>query len=68
MRPLFIKELNICTSLLIDSFKGGSPGARGLNLLIRADGRTINLGPKTAVPVEAGVSHLASQIPWRDAT
>ncbi|XP_066151271.1 5-oxoprolinase [Euwallacea fornicatus] len=33
---------------------GGQPGARGLNLLIRADGRTINLGPKTAVQVLPG--------------
>ncbi|XP_044265519.1 5-oxoprolinase [Tribolium madens] len=33
---------------------GGSPGARGLNLLIRVDGRTINLGPKTAVPISPG--------------
>lgn len=34
--------------------EGGGPGARGLNLLIRADGRTINLGPKTAVNVDPG--------------
>lgn len=34
--------------------QGGCPGSRGLNLLIRADGRTINLGPKTAVPVLPG--------------
>ena len=37
-------------------FAGGGPGARGLNLLIRTDGRTINLGPKTAVPIQPGVS------------
>ena len=30
---------------------GGSPGGRGRNTLKRADGRKINLGPKTAVPV-----------------
>lgn len=35
---------------------GGSPGAPGLNLLLRRDGRTINLGAKTSVPVEPGVS------------
>lgn len=37
---------------------GGAPGSRGLNLLVRATngGRTINLGPKTAVPVLPGVS------------
>ncbi|XP_074000836.1 LOW QUALITY PROTEIN: 5-oxoprolinase [Numenius arquata] len=32
----------------------GSPGAPGLNLLLRRDGRTINLGPKSSVPVEPG--------------
>lgn len=36
--------------------EGGLPGARGKNTLRRADGRGINLGPKTAVPVNAGVS------------
>ncbi|XP_072855570.2 5-oxoprolinase [Pogona vitticeps] len=34
--------------------RGGEPGARGLNLLIRRDGRTIHLGPKTSVPVYPG--------------
>lgn len=34
---------------------GGSPGARGKNTLRKMDGRMINLGPKTAVPVRAGV-------------
>lgn len=35
---------------------GGYPGERGLNLLHRADGRVISLGPKTAVHVYPGVS------------
>ncbi|XP_057652765.1 5-oxoprolinase isoform X1 [Diorhabda carinulata] len=34
--------------------EGGEPGSRGMNLLIRADGRIINLGPKTAVSVQPG--------------
>ncbi|KAL3287746.1 hypothetical protein HHI36_002210, partial [Cryptolaemus montrouzieri] len=34
--------------------EGGKPGERGLNLLIRTDGRTINLGPKTSVNVRPG--------------
>ncbi|EPY76320.1 5-oxoprolinase [Camelus ferus] len=34
--------------------EGGEPGARGLNLLIRKDGRTVNLGGKTSVPVYPG--------------
>ncbi|XP_067146152.1 5-oxoprolinase [Apteryx mantelli] len=39
--------------------QGGSPGSPGLNLLLRHDGRTINLGGKTSVPVHPGdVFHL----------
>uniref|UniRef100_A0A8C4LRA2 5-oxoprolinase, ATP-hydrolysing n=1 Tax=Equus asinus asinus TaxID=83772 RepID=A0A8C4LRA2_EQUAS len=34
--------------------RGGEPGARGLNLLIRKDGRTVNLGGKTSVSVYPG--------------
>ncbi|XP_042319482.1 5-oxoprolinase [Sceloporus undulatus] len=34
--------------------QGGKKGAPGLNLLIRQDGRTINLGGKTSVPVYPG--------------
>lgn len=34
---------------------GGLPGARGKNTLRKMDGRMINLGPKTAVPVHTGV-------------
>ncbi|NXI30996.1 OPLA oxoprolinase, partial [Sterrhoptilus dennistouni] len=33
---------------------GGLPGAPGLNLLLRRDGRTINLGGKSCVAVEPG--------------
>ena len=36
--------------------KGGLPGARGRNTLIKENGRVINLGAKTAIPVMAGVS------------
>lgn len=34
--------------------EGGGPGAKGLNLMIKADGRIINLGSKTAISVEPG--------------
>uniref|UniRef100_A0A8C5PWK3 5-oxoprolinase, ATP-hydrolysing n=1 Tax=Leptobrachium leishanense TaxID=445787 RepID=A0A8C5PWK3_9ANUR len=34
--------------------QGGSPGAPGLNLLRYSDGRTVNLGGKTSVPVKPG--------------
>jgi hypothetical protein len=35
---------------------GGSPGERGLNLIVKADGRIINLGTKTFFATEPGVS------------
>lgn len=38
---------------------GGEPGAAGLNLLIHADGRTVNLGGKTSVEIYPGdIFHL----------
>ncbi|XP_067872121.1 5-oxoprolinase isoform X2 [Heterodontus francisci] len=37
---------------------GGEPGARGLNLLVREDGRTINLGAKTSVAIGPGDTFL----------
>lgn len=33
---------------------GGEPAKRGLNLLIKSDGRVINLGGKTAINVNTG--------------
>ncbi|KAK0174591.1 hypothetical protein PV327_010349 [Microctonus hyperodae] len=35
--------------------EGGSSGARGRNTLIKNNGKCINLGPKTAVPISPGV-------------
>lgn len=35
---------------------GGAAGKRGVNLLIKSDGRVIYLGPKTAVQVQGGDS------------
>uniref|UniRef100_A0A1B6LIT0 5-oxoprolinase n=3 Tax=Graphocephala atropunctata TaxID=36148 RepID=A0A1B6LIT0_9HEMI len=34
--------------------EGGLPGAKGLNLMLKADGRVIYLGAKTAIAVEPG--------------
>ncbi|XP_033609037.1 5-oxoprolinase isoform X3 [Cryptotermes secundus] len=34
--------------------KGGSPGERGLNLIMKSDGRIISLGSKTAIATEPG--------------
>lgn len=50
--------LSVLTERRVNSppgLNGGMPGKRGRNTLARADGRKINLGPKTAVPVYAGV-------------
>ncbi|KAJ8925583.1 hypothetical protein NQ315_009423 [Exocentrus adspersus] len=52
--PLTLSVLTERRVLQPYGLEGGFPGARGLNLLVRADGRTINLGPKTAVPVRPG--------------
>ncbi|KAJ8938506.1 hypothetical protein NQ318_005170, partial [Aromia moschata] len=54
--PLTLSVLTERRVLQPYGLEGGDPGARGLNLLIRASGRAINLGPKTAAPVEPGVS------------
>ena len=37
-------------------FAGGNPGHVGRNLLIKANGKIVNLGPKCSVDVFAGVS------------
>ncbi|KAJ3636928.1 hypothetical protein MTP99_000429 [Tenebrio molitor] len=54
--PLTLSVLTERRVLQPYGLNGGGPGARGLNLLIRADGRTINLGPKNAVTIQPGVS------------
>lgn len=41
---------------MLVAITGGEDGKRGLNVLIRNDGRTINLGAKNSVRVRAGVS------------
>ncbi|XP_059827580.1 5-oxoprolinase [Hypanus sabinus] len=60
IRELLFRE-NVILSVLTErrafqpyGLDGGEPGARGLNLLIRQDGRTINLGAKTSVAIEPG--------------
>ncbi|CAG9764851.1 unnamed protein product [Ceutorhynchus assimilis] len=52
--PLTLSVLTERRVLQPYGLNGGEAGARGLNLLIRADGRTINLGPKTAIAVQPG--------------
>lgn len=45
--------------LLLPFWTGGDPGSPGLNLLIQAHGRTMNLGAKMSVKVQPGV-----RSPW----
>ncbi|KAF7272126.1 hypothetical protein GWI33_015069, partial [Rhynchophorus ferrugineus] len=52
--PLTLSVLTERRVLAPYGLAGGEAAARGLNLLIRTGGRTINLGPKTAVPVRPG--------------
>lgn len=35
---------------------GGLAGAKGVNIIMKSDGRAINLGAKTAIDVKPGVS------------
>ncbi|KAM6125760.1 LOW QUALITY PROTEIN: 5-oxoprolinase [Pterocles gutturalis] len=52
--PLELSVLSERRALRPYGLRGGRPGAPGLNLLLRRDGRTLNLGSKTAVTVEPG--------------
>ncbi|KAK5647177.1 hypothetical protein RI129_002069 [Pyrocoelia pectoralis] len=59
--PLILSVLTDRRVLQPYGMEGGMPGERGLNLLIKSNGRTINLGAKTAVPVDPGdVFHLST--------
>lgn len=53
-KPVTISVLTERRVLQPYGMAGGQPGKRGLNLLIKSDGRRINLGGKTAICVEAG--------------
>lgn len=49
--------LSVLTERRVNSppgLAGGGSGRKGRNTLVKADGRKINLGPKTAVPVYPG--------------
>ncbi|ELW63391.1 5-oxoprolinase [Tupaia chinensis] len=51
VRELLFREEALLSVL---TERRGEPGARGLNLLTRKDGRTVNLGGKTSVTVYPG--------------
>ncbi|XP_066572206.1 5-oxoprolinase isoform X3 [Amia ocellicauda] len=52
--PVVLSVLTERRSTRPYGLNGGEPGAPGLNLLRRADGRVINLGAKTSVNLEPG--------------
>lgn len=55
-KPVTLSVLTERRSLRPYGMAGGCDGKSGINLLIRNDGRVINLGGKTAVELETGVS------------
>ena len=54
LRPLTVGVLTERRALAPRGLNGGGDGARGENLLVRKDGRVINLGGKTSLAVQAG--------------
>ncbi|VDK54375.1 unnamed protein product [Anisakis simplex] len=54
-RPLQLSVLTERRAFAPYGIAGGKPGKRGLNLLHKRSGRTVNLGGKNSVNVEAGV-------------
>lgn len=53
-KPVTLSVLTERRSICNYGLKGGEPGKVGLNLLIKKNGRVINLGGKTAINVEPG--------------
>lgn len=53
-KPVTISVLTERRVLAPYGMAGGEPAKRGLNLLVKKDGRVINLGGKTAVDVDTG--------------
>jgi N-methylhydantoinase B/oxoprolinase/acetone carboxylase alpha subunit len=54
LRPLSAGILSERRAVAPFGLLGGGAGQRGLNLLVRRDGRVVNLGGKATVKVEAG--------------
>jgi len=54
LRPQTVSILSERRALQPFGLAGGGPGASGLNLLIRRDGRTLSLGGKATVGVSGG--------------
>lgn len=54
LRPMTVSILSERRAIPPFGLNGGGPGARGLNLLVRKDGRVVNLGSKSTVHVDGG--------------
>jgi hypothetical protein len=54
LRPLAVGILSERRAVAPFGLLGGGDGQRGLNLLVRRDGRVVNLGGKATVMVQAG--------------
>lgn len=53
-KPVTLSVLTERRAIPNYALEGGEPGKVGLNLLLKQDGRVINLGGKTAINVDAG--------------
>lgn len=56
LRKVVFFHVMTFTKVNTDFMAGGEPGSPGLSLLLKSDGRTINLGGKAAVRMKPGVS------------
>ena len=54
LRPMTASILSERRAIAPFGLLGGGPGATGVNLLLRNDGRVINLGAKSSVAVSGG--------------
>lgn len=54
LRPMTAGILSERRAVAPFGLSGGQPGQKGQNLLIRADGRVVNLGGKATVQLQAG--------------
>ena len=54
LRPITVSILSERRAIEPFGLGGGSPGSRGINLLVRRDGRVVNIGSKSTFHVESG--------------
>ena len=54
LRPMTVSILSERRALRPFGLEGGGPGLRGVNILLRRDGRKVNIGAKSSFSVQAG--------------